>query len=107
MVERAIELCRLHNMMRGSSIFNTHAGIIAYDMENQTLAKSYFEEALKNYETVDTLWKRSEAEAYLGIILLKNGHEERGRDYLAKAKEHAHMMGTPETLKLIENLEKS
>ena len=107
MVERAIELCRLHNMMRGSSIFNTHAGIIAYDMENQTLAKAYFEEALKNYETVDTLWKRSEAEAYLGIILLKNGHEERGRVYLAKAKEHAHMMGTPETLKLIENLETS
>ncbi len=107
MVERAIELCRLHNMMRGSSIFNTHAGIIAYDMKNQTLAKAYFEEALKNYETVDTLWKRSEAEAYLGIILLKNGHEERGRAYLAKAKEHANMMGTPETLKLIENLETS
>ena len=105
MVERAIELCRLHNMMRGSSIFNTHAGIIAYNMDNQILAKAYFEEALKNYETVDTLWKRSEAEAYLGMILLKNGHEERGRVYLSKAKEHARMMGTPETLKLIENLE--
>ena len=106
-VERAIELCRLHNIMRGSSIFNTNAGIIAYGMGRIDLAKSYFEEGLKNFETVDTLWRRSEAEGYLGVILIQSGHETAGRQYLEKAHKHAEIMGTPETLKLIESLVKN
>ncbi len=106
-VERAIELCRLHNIMRGSSIFNTNAGIIAYGMGKMDLAKSYFEEALKNFETVDTLWRRSEAEGYLGVILIQSGHEAAGRQYLERARKHAMIMGTPETLKLIERLVKN
>ena len=106
-VERAIELCRMHNIMRGSSIFNTNAGIIAYSMGKMALAKSYFEEALKNFETVDTLWRRSEAEGYLGVILMKNGHEALGRKYLDEAHKHALIIGTPETLKLVETLEKN
>ncbi len=106
-VERAIELCRLHNIMRGSSIFNTNAGIIAYGMGKIDLAKSYFEEGLKNFETVDTLWRRSEAEGYLGVILIQSGHETAGRQYLEKARKHAIIMGTPETLKLIESLVKN
>lgn len=105
-VEKAIELCKLHNIMRGSSIFNTNAGIIAYGMGDMALAKAYFEEALANYETVDTLWKRSEAEGYLGVILIRNGQEDLGLRYLEAAKTHALKIGTPETLKLVENLEK-
>ena len=104
-VERAIELCKLQNIIRGVSICNTNAGIIAFQMGEEALAKHYFEEALKHFETVDTLWRRSEAEGYLGVILVKNGHEARGRHYLAEAKKHAHIMGTPETIKLIESLE--
>jgi len=106
-VKRAIELCRFHNIMRGSSIFNTNAGIIAFGMGKMDQAKSYFEEALKNYETVDTLWRRSEAEGYLGIILIQSGHEAAGKQYLEKARNHAKIMGTPETLKLIESLVKN
>jgi tetratricopeptide (TPR) repeat protein len=105
-VEKAIGLCKLHNIMRGSSIFNTNAGMIAFDMGDMPLAKMYFEEALLNYETVDTLWKRSEAEGYLGVILIRNGQETLGRHYLSEAKKHALIIGTPETLKLVENLEK-
>lgn len=104
-VERAIELCKLQNIIRGGSIFNTNAGIIAFQMGEEALAKHYFEEALRHFETVDTLWRRSEAEGYLGVILVKNGHETRGRHYLAEAKKHAYIMGTPETIKLIESLE--
>ena len=104
-VERAIELCKLHNIIRGSSIFNTNAGIIAYSMSRIDLAKAYFEEALKNFETVDTLWRRSEAEGYLGVILVKNGHKEKGLYYLKEAKKHAQVIGTPETIKLIDSLE--
>ena len=105
-VEKAIDLCKLHNIMRGSSIFNTNAGIIAYGLGDLTLSKAYFEEALANYETVDTLWKRSEAEGYLGVILIRNGQEALGHKYLEDAKRHASIIGTPETLKLVENLEK-
>ena len=105
-VERAIELCRLHNIMRGSSIFNTNAGMIAFNMGKEELAKAYFEEALINYESVDTLWRRSEAEGYLGLILRRKGNETLGKHYLNEAKIHAEIIGTPETIKLIENLER-
>lgn len=105
-VEKSIELCRLHNIMRGSSIFNTNAGMIAYQMEKYEQAKLYFEEALANYESVDTVWRRSEAEGYLGVILLKQGNEAMGRHYLKMAKQHAEIIGTPETIKLIDDLEK-
>lgn len=106
-VERAIALCRLHNIMRGSSIFNTNAGIIAFELSEDDMAKAYFEEALKSYETVDTLWRRSEAEAYLGVILRRKGQTALGDAYLAKAREHAVLIGTPETMSVIETLEKS
>ena len=71
------------------------------------MAKAYFEEALKSYETVDTLWRRSEAEAYLGVILRRKGQTALGDAYLAKAREHAVLIGTPETMSVIETLEKS
>jgi len=104
-VEKAIEYCRLHNIMIGSSIFNTNAGMIAYKMGKYDQAKMHFEEALIYYETVDTVWRRSEAEGYLGVILLKHGNEILGKQYLTEARKHAEMIGTPETIKLIKSLE--
>lgn len=105
-VEKAIDICAKHNIMRGSSIFNTNAGIIAFEIDQIDLAKQYFEQALKNFETVDTLWRRSEAEGYLGIIMIRTGQEVMGKNYLEAAKMHAEIIGNPETLKLVQGLEK-
>ena len=105
-VEKAISICTQHNIMRGGSIFNTNAGIIAFETGQIELAKTYFEEALKNFETVDTLWRRSEAEGYLGVILIRTGQQVLGRSYLEAAKKHAETIGNPETIKLVQGLEK-
>jgi tetratricopeptide (TPR) repeat protein len=104
-VKRAIALCSDYNIIRGISIFNTNAGIIAYKKGDWELARDYFKKALKNFDAVDTLWRRSEAEGYLGLIEVKYGVRETGLYYLEQAKAHANAIGTPETITLIQSLD--
>lgn len=104
-VKRAIALCSDYNIIRGISIFNTNAGIIAYKKGDWELARDYFIKALKNFDAVDTLWRRSEAEGYLGLIEVKYGVRETGLSYLEQAKAHANAIGTPETITLIQSLD--
>lgn len=104
-VKRAIALCSDYNIIRGISIFNTNAGIIAYKKGDWELARDYFIKALSNFDAVETLWRRSEAEGYLGLIEVKYGERERGLNYLVQAKAHANAIGTPETITLIQSLD--
>lgn len=105
-VKRAIALCSEHNIIRGISIFNTNAGMIAYKKGEWQLARDYFTKALKNFDAVETLWRRSEAEGYLGLIEVTYGDRELGLRYLEMAKVHANAIGTPETITLIQSLDK-
>lgn len=104
-VKRAIALCSDYNIIRGISIFNTNAGIIAYKKGDWELARIYFQKALANFDAVETLWRRSEAEGYLGLIEVKYGTRALGLSYLEKAKAHANAIGTPETMALIQSLD--
>lgn len=104
-VKEAIGLCNRYNIIRGSSVFNTNAGIIAYGLGTLEDAKNYFKEALKYYEALDSLWRRSEAEGYLGIIEIETGNNEEGWKLIQMAKAHANQMHTPETIELLEKLE--
>ncbi len=105
-VNKAIDYARSHGIMRGRSVFNTSAGIIAYEMGHVESAKGYFEEALRCFEVVDSFWKKSEAEGYLGMILMEAGETERGARLLKRAKARALKINTPKTISLIESLEK-
>lgn len=101
---KAIMYCKKYNIIRGRSIFNTNAGIIAYTMDDSARAKVYLEEALKCYDVVDSPWKKSEAEAYLGMICMREGQTQSGMSLLYSAKEHAERMGTPKTIGLVNRL---
>lgn len=105
-VKEAIGLCNRYNILRGSSVFNTNAGIIAYGLGMLEDAKKYFKEALKYYDALDSLWRRSEAEGYLGIIEIETGNDVEGWKLIQMAKAHANQMHTPETIELLEKLEK-
>lgn len=104
-VKEAIGLCNRYNILRGSSVFNTNAGIIAYGLGLLDDAKHYFKEALKYYDALDSLWRRSEAEGYLGIIEIETGNDAEGWKLIKMAKAHANQMHTPETIELLEKLE--
>ena len=103
-VEKAIEICMDGNILRGLSIFNTNAGIIAYQMGNRQKAKSYLQAALASYEQIDTLWRRGDAEAYLGLMCLESNEVHMATAYLNKAVEHAEKIENPNTLAIIEQL---
>ncbi|MGX8796291.1 AAA family ATPase [Fusibacter sp. JL298sf-3] len=103
---KAIVYCKTYNILRGRSIFNTNAGIIAYTMNDLARAKAYLTEALKCYDIIDSPWKKSEAQGYLGMILMAEGFSEDGKRYMRLAKEQAEKMGTPKTIALMKRLEK-
>lgn len=102
---RAIGYCKKYNILRGRSIFNTNAGAIAYALGEWDLAKAYLQEALKFFDMLDLLWRRSEAEGYLGIIEIAEGNVEKGWSLLMRAKKRAQKMHTPKTIGLLNQLE--
>lgn len=105
-VDQAISICHEGKILRGLSIFNTQAGMIAYQMSDFDKAEDYLLESSKYYEQVDTLWRRSEHEAYLGLLAVKKGRLDKAESHLAKAKQFGITLKTPTTLKCIEYLEK-
>ncbi|MDK2866794.1 MAG: hypothetical protein PWP51_785 [Clostridiales bacterium] len=101
---KAIAMCAYGNILRGLSIFNANAGIAAFLMADNERAKAHFETALQSYEQIDTLWRRSDAEAYLGLIYSRSGDRAMAAVMLAEAEKHAHPIDNPDTANVIEQL---
>ncbi len=104
-VDRAIRICETHNIIRGGSIFNTNAGIIAYLKEDDMSAEAYFNKALLFYESIDTLWRRGEAEGYLAMVYAHKGQTKKADQMIKLAIEHAKVINHPQTLKLLNQFE--
>lgn len=102
---KAIVYCKTHNIMRGRSIFNTNAGMIAYELGDKALSKAYFVEALRCFDVIDSFWRKSEAEGYLGMIYMEEGEIDKGWRLMQSAKARAVKMNTPKTILLLESLE--
>jgi hypothetical protein len=105
--QKAIEMCQSGNILRGLSIFNANAGIAAFLMKDETRAKAHFESALQSYAQIDTLWRRGDAEAYLGIIYARSGNKKQARVLLAQAECHAHPIDNPSTANAIARLKEA
>lgn len=100
-VREAIVICESYNIIRGLSIFNTNAGMIAYNMGEKALSKQYFENAIEHFDAIDTVWRRSEAESYLALIYWEEGENEKSMKFIEEAEKHSKIINTPETLKLV------
>ncbi|MBS7525754.1 AAA family ATPase [Fusibacter paucivorans] len=102
--QKAIAMCEQGSILRGLSIFNANAGIAAFMMADEERAKAHFEAALQNYEQIDTLWRRSDTEAYLGLIYSRSGDLPMAAKMLVQAEKHAHPIDNPSTANVIEQL---
>ncbi len=100
-VKEAIVICESYNIFRGLSIFNTNAGMIAYNLGEKALSKQYFENAMDHFDAIDTVWRRSEAECYLAMIYWEEGENEKSMYFIEEAERHSKIINTPETIRLV------
>jgi tetratricopeptide (TPR) repeat protein len=99
--DKAIEICRDKNLIRGIPIFSTNAGQAAYDMGDYTKAKSYLNVAIDAFKQLNSLWSRSTAYGYMAMLLNKEHKYEEALSCLQKAESFADLMQNPYEIALI------
>jgi tetratricopeptide (TPR) repeat protein len=99
--DRAIDLCREKNLIRGVPIFSTNAGQAAYDMGDYTKAKSYLTSAIEAFMQMNSLWSRSTAYGYMSLLLIKESRYGEALPYITKAEKYAEIMQNPYEIALI------
>ena len=103
--EQAIGICEEKNVLRGSTIFYTHAGQAAFDMGDYPGAKHYLKKAIDTYNQLDTLWGRSTAEGYMALLLVKEGDYRGALEGLRRAEKFAEKLKSPYELALLRRVQ--
>ncbi|WP_053955846.1 AAA family ATPase [Inediibacterium massiliense] len=98
---QAIKLCTNQKIIGGLTVFYTNAGQAALDMGDDDGAMDYFSKALKLYDQFNTLWKRSTAEGYMSLLLVKKGNYHEALLALQRAEDYANKLKSPYELGLI------
>lgn len=96
--EKAITLCEQKNSWISISLFYTHAGEIAYWLEKYDVAKEYFEKAMKIFNKIEYNAGEPIAEAYMSLILLKEGNLKSSFKLLKKADVNAQILKNPKEI---------
>ncbi len=99
--DKAMEICEENKILRGLSIFNSHAGQAALDMGDYVRAVAYLQKAIKYYNQLDTLWGRSTAEGYLALLLVKEGDYKGALVHLINAEKYAEKLQSPYEMGLV------
>ncbi|MEW6623775.1 MAG: AAA family ATPase [Bacillota bacterium] len=92
---QALSICKDTKVYKSYSFFNTCAGQAAMDMGDDAGALSYLTQAIKYYEESDLAWRRSIAEAYLSLLLIKQGQYAAACQHLCTADIYAAKMQNP------------
>ena len=99
--DKAINICDEKKIFRGIAIFNTNAGRAAFDMGDYQRAKSYFINAIKDYNQMDTLMGRSSAEGYMALLLIREARYEEALECLKKSEAYSEKLKSPYELGLV------
>lgn len=93
--DKSMKICKDKRIYRGVNIFNTNAGQAAYEMGDYIRAKKYLENALDMNENMDSIWGRSIAEAYLALLLSKEGKYKESLEHLKNADGFSKKLKSP------------
>ncbi len=99
--DRAIEICREKDLMKGAPVFSTNAGQAAYDMGDYSKAKSYLTGAIESFMQLNSFWGRSTAYGYMSLLLIKERRYEEALTHITKAEQYAEIMQNPYEIALI------
>lgn len=99
--DKAISICEERKIVKGLTIFYTHAGQAAFDMGDYYRAKGYFQKAIDYYEQLEVLWGRAIADGYMALLLVREGHFREGLELLKKAETYGKKIKNPYELGLL------
>ncbi len=92
---KALAISEDKKVYRSYSFFNTCAGQAALDMGEYEKAFCYLKRAVEQYEQSDLAWRRSVAEAYLSLLLVRQNKYNEALRYLESAEKYAAKMQSP------------
>ncbi|MCT8976769.1 AAA family ATPase [Clostridium sp. CX1] len=95
---KAIKICEEKNVWTSLALFYANAGETAFYINNYKMAKNYFENALNNYKQFDFTWGRSIAEAFMALILIKEGNFTEGLKHLKNADINSMTLKNPKEI---------
>jgi len=98
---KAIDICREKDVVRGIPVFSTNAGQAAYDMGDYSKAKKYLTGAIEAFMQLNSLWGRSTAYAYMSLLLIKESRYDEALSYIKRAEKYAEIMQNPYEIALI------
>lgn len=99
--EKAISICESKNSLVSLAVFNINAGQAAFDMGDYEKAKDYFQKSDDLYSKVDSIWRRSVEEAFMSLILCKEGNYTESLKYLKKAVTHSNKIKNPHEIGIV------
>lgn len=99
--EKAIKICESKNAFISLAIFNINSGQATFDMGDYQKSREYFEKALKLYFKIDSIWRKSIAEAFMALILNKDEAYLEGLKCLKNAHSHAQKMKNPHEIGVV------
>ena len=99
--EKAINICESKNSLISLAVFSINAGQAAFDMGDYEKAKDYFEKADELYMKVDSIWRRSVEEAFMSLILCKEGNYTESLKYLKNAVTHSNKIKNPHEIGIV------
>lgn len=99
--DKAMEICDEKKVFRGMTLFNTNAGLAAFDMGDYSRAQGYFAKAIKHYQQMDALLGRSTAEGYMALLLVREDKYQEALESLKRAEEYANRLKSPYEMGLI------
>lgn len=99
--DKAIAICENKNALTSIAIFEINAGEAAFDMGNYSKAKEYFSRAYDLYTQLDMLWRRSTVEAFMSLLLCKEGEYNEALQYLKDADIHSKKIKNPHEVGIV------
>ena len=100
----SINLCNNKKVLIGLPLFNTNAGMAAYELDNVEGAKEHFVKALDLYDKLNSLWGRSIAEGYMCLINLKENKKAEAKEHLKAADYYMKKLNSPNEIAIVSKL---
>jgi len=105
--KNSINLCYDKKVLIGLPLFNTNAGMAAYELGDIEGAKEYFAKALDLYDKLNSLWGRSIAEVYMCLICLNEDKKSEAEEHLKAADYYMAKLKSPNEIAIVSRLKES
>jgi len=100
----SINLCNNKKVLIGLPLFNTNAGMAAYELGDVEGAKEHFVKALDLYDKLNSMWGRAIAEGYMCLINIRENKKAEAKEHLKAADYYMEKLNSPNEIAIVSKL---